>query len=420
MQGPKINQLLSQVAIKITTLQEARNRFASQLAFDFCIFDYLRADEMGISGCIASLLDPRGTHGQGRIFLDAFLKLTGSSWATTAEDCEVSLEKQANGKRRIDVYLNFPNIGIIGIENKPWASDKEDQLIDYAKFIRKEAGNKKWLLIYLCNRDPDEVSINPDARNKFEESKQFLRIDYADVIGWLEYCASQSKALVVRVFIVELAKFIRININEELDMSEESEIAGLILESKSSIRSAFHISKGLDAVKKELIIKFKNEFEAHIGKYGYDLIWDKGMNHDGRRNVGFGVKFDKIQDKYLRFEFDSIRLNSLGWGIRRENEFVECDEGIWTSVENLMKSKFRNGKKYYPWWPWHSTIPDDEFTKEFNNWDAGEVPWISINDGSLSEKITKLVIRVHDTFRDANKLNLLLKNSGGIHANSID
>jgi PD-(D/E)XK nuclease superfamily len=140
----------SEVRFKIGTLREARNRFADQLAPEFRIFDYLRTDEMGLSRCIASLFDPKGKHGQGSFFLDAFLKILSdkSGWEANAKDfLKVELEKQANGQRRIDIYLEFKN-GIIGIENKPWASDQDTQLTDYATYLEKTAGNKDWLLVF--------------------------------------------------------------------------------------------------------------------------------------------------------------------------------------------------------------------------------------------------------------------------------
>ena len=83
-----------------------------------------------------------------------------------------------------------------------------------------------------------------------KESGQFVRLTYANVIEWLEDCACQSKALVVRIFIEELAKFIRMNINGELDMSEEIEMKKVILKSPESLSSAFQVFKAMDGAKK--------------------------------------------------------------------------------------------------------------------------------------------------------------------------
>lgn len=43
-----------------------------------------------------------------------------------------------NNQRRIDITLNFENKFEIGIENKPWDKEQENQLQDYEKHLRKK------------------------------------------------------------------------------------------------------------------------------------------------------------------------------------------------------------------------------------------------------------------------------------------
>ena len=102
-----ITTLLGDVAFKLGTMNEARKRFTVQLAPDFNLFDYLRTDELGLSACIASLLDPKGKHGQGPVFLDAFLEKIAkkAKWAKSSESCSVRTEVEANG--RLDIYMEF-------------------------------------------------------------------------------------------------------------------------------------------------------------------------------------------------------------------------------------------------------------------------------------------------------------------------
>ncbi len=208
MQQQQITSLLDKVAFKTEALKEARERFADRLAPDFSIFDYLRTDEMGLSRCIASLLDSPGKHGQKEVFLEAFLEKI--NWSGNTKIRSVRLEKQANGQRRIDIYLQFQNGEIIGIENKPWAGDQENQLSDYASFIEREAGGKKWLLVYLSNNEPSEYGgIGKEKQKQLKDEGKFVQLDYTSIIEWLEDCACKSKALIVRLFIEELAKFIR-------------------------------------------------------------------------------------------------------------------------------------------------------------------------------------------------------------------
>lgn len=404
----QISPLLNEVAYKIGTLREARNRFSDRLAPEFSIFDYLRTDEMGLSGCIASLLDPKGTHGQGNVFLEAFLECIGSAaaWAKNAGSCQVVPEKQANGQRRIDIYLEFPN-GAIGIENKPWAEDQDGQLTDYASYLKRTVGAKKWLLLFLCDRDPSESSMTHDEQKELSGGGNFVRCSYSEIIAWLEICACKSKALNVRIFIEELAKFIRVNIKGELDMSEEAETCNIILKSKESLGSAFEIYKAIDSVKKNLMKKFQEDLESELRSLGFHLMWDKNLESKWQSSVGFGVKFRQEQNLYLRFEFEHSGLNGLFWGIRRESNSIKNDPDIWRSIRGLMANQFSSGGES-EWWPWYSTSTKDGVGVDIKNWWSSELPWAMILDDSndrLVKKISLNARRVHDIF--AEKVTLL-------------
>ena len=290
----QIEQLLSEVSFKIGTLREARNRFADQLAPEFRIFDYLRTDEMGLSRCIASLLDPKGKHGQGSFFLETFLKkilAEGSSWETNAKGfMNFELEKQANGQRRIDIYLEFKNI-IIGIENKPWAGCQDNQLSDYAAFLETTSKGKNWILVFLSNRNPEEGSITQKRREELENDGRFVQLNFGDVIGWLDICAYKTRAPVVRVFIEELSKFIRTYINGEVEMSDAIEIKNAILKSQDALDSAFQIYKAMYDVKMELFEKLRGDLEIGLEKNGLKLTdWEF---NGWRPCSGFNIQFCK-------------------------------------------------------------------------------------------------------------------------------
>ena len=408
----QIKTMLNEAAFKIGTLRKANELFSDRLAPNFNIFDYLRTDEMGLSRCIASLLNPTGTHGQGRLFLDNFLmriekdtllNKSDNYWTdVVAEGCQVSLEKQANGQRRIDVYLRFKNGEIIGIENKPWAWDQKEQLKDYAQFIKKEANGKKWLLIYLSNNDPSnsEYSIEKDQREALEESGNFAWLDYAELIEWLEFCTQNSKALVVRIFVEELAKFIRMKINGALDMTEENEIKSIILKSKESLESAFHISKAIKAAKKELLEKLRIDLNESLTTNGFVFDWDKSMTSDWKSYAGFDVKLHIEQNFYLRFNFESSDLRNLIWGIRK-GESIKNDAEIWIKINSVMNDNFGAGGKT-KWWPWWNYIHNNNeyFSEDFRHWDKNEKPWLSIINKEMVDKITKLAISVREAFKE--------------------
>lgn len=392
----QLEVLLHEVALKVGSLNEAKKRFSAQLAPEFRIFDYLRTDEMGLSLCIASLLDPKGKHGQGTVFLDAFLTNFNSSlaWEMDTKSCHVVTEKQANG-RRIDIYLEFPN-GIIGIENKPWAGDQDNQLKDYATYINNAAGSRKWLLIYLCNSDPSENSITKIEREKLEMDGTFDRCDYDMLIDWLHACACKSRATVVRVFIEELAKFIRSDINGELDMSEENEVSNIILQ-PGNLAPAFHVFKAMDAVKRGLLIKFKSDLESSLAQHDMKLNW----NLEGwRAYIGFNIQFEELpQNLNFRFQFEKTGMEGFFWGISRNDDNYH-DPMLWKSINDLMAGF--GSTKSSPHWPWYSEeLPGYELITEMKNWWNNELPWIKISDGSLVMEINGLAVSVRAAFRNS-------------------
>ena len=393
-----ITALLGDVAFKIGTVKEARKRFAAQLAPDFNLFDYLRADELGLSACLASLLDPKGKHGQGSVFLDAFLETVAKKalWVKNSGSCRVRTEVEANG--RLDIYLEFLE-GVIGIENKPWAGDQTGQLSRYAAHLEKVSPNKKWLLLFFCDREPSKQSITPSI-----EDACFDWCKYAEIVDWLNLCAGKAKALAVRVFIEELAKFIRTTVSGELDMSDAKETCESILQSKSSFAAAMQISKGINSAKTKLLEKFRTDLNTQLGSYGFHLVWDRNLETLWKSSFGFGVKFRPEQDLYLRFEFASSDLRGLFWGIKKEDAIAK-DPVLWEQIHGLMVSHYKAGERS-DFFPWYSTLPAG-FENEFENWSVNELPWSMLMDNS-ENSFAKNISRFACSFRDIFDKNMVL------------
>ncbi|MDI1302704.1 MAG: PD-(D/E)XK nuclease family protein [bacterium] len=399
LEPEKISRLLNEVAFKTATLAEARKRFSAQLAPEFSIFDFLRTDETGLSSCIASLLDPKGTHGQGSGFLEAFIAGLNAPAGLdiNAKDCRVQTEKQANGQRRIDIHLEMTGC-VIGIENKPWAGDQDRQLSDYAAYLKNNAANRHWMLVYLCNSDPAENSISKDELKALEAGKNYFRMDYWDLIKWLDGCAGKSRSLVVRVFIEELANFIRIKVNGEPDMSEAIELKNIILSSNENLDAAFHIAGSMTLVKNGLLEEFRDALKAELDVRDLILVWEETLSASGKACAGFGVKFNAGHRFHLRFEFSYTGLNGLEWGICRNNKTVTCDQQRWGDIKERMDSHIRPGKAS-DWWPWYVVDLSDDLASSLRDWGNSSTAWVMIRDKSdagLVQRICKIVDRVRE------------------------
>ncbi len=370
---------------------------------------------MGLSWCMASLLDPAGKHGQGSAFIDAFFETLrpDANWITNTKECRVTTEKQANGQRRIDIYLDIPGTGIVGIENKPWAADPPNQLHDYAKFLKEISGTKNWLLIYIGNTEPSEKSITPNERTYLSQSGNFLQITYRDIVTWLNLCSCKSQAPVVRVFIEELTTFVSEQINGEMDMSAQHETTSIITESPTNIAAAFSVFRCFDDVKRRLLLDFKNRLSESLETHGFGLIWDDGLSSGWQACVGFGVTFVKEREQhlYLRFEFYGAGLQRFFWGIRRKSEAVTFDSSKWHDIYEVMNKDLEMIGKNSEWWAWHSDVPDREFAPKFKNWHSEEAPWLSIVSNDPNESLVLIVcdlsVRVRDALSKANMLDRL-------------
>lgn len=326
-----LHRLLHRVEVALAGIRLAEQEYAAQLAPRFLIFDYLRADEMGTSRCLADLLNPAGSHGQGRIFLDAFAKRLGTEAHVAGAVRSVELEHATDGGRRIDILLEFESGTRLAIENKPWAADQANQLADYADYLqrRAEAGKgSHWLLVYLCNTDPGDGSVDQDKRSKLQVSGNFHVMRFAGLCEALEESVGKIKALAVQVFVQEFVKFIRRDINWEASMNEQEQVTQAVLENETNLHNAFIIASSIGAVKKKLMLRLRDALQLRMAdaKYAglclqmksvpdYDCCWD--VASDGRYRgwnieLDTGASFGKV---LLRFEFDYSDYRYLFWGI---------------------------------------------------------------------------------------------------------
>jgi len=210
---------------------------------------------------------------------------------------------------------------MIGIENKPWAADQHLQLLHYAEFMKRRAdgrsGEIQWKLVYLSNREPGWDSTGGRDFNKYRNG-HYEHCTFTDLERWLQESAARCNALPVRVFVEELAKYVKQHLNGELGMTVEKEVKESVLADSESVRSAAAIYSAWPEIRRELMEKFMRQMEEEaqvVDKPKPIFIkWDDGLVQ-GKANHGFDVIFRDNQVNKLRFEFDSARHKEFYWGI---------------------------------------------------------------------------------------------------------
>lgn len=160
-----------------------------RVAHKFNVFDFLDKKEIGLSKIIAHLFNPSASHGQGTIFLQHFLKLVTNeenNWNhLDSENVKVDpTEHTTDEGRRIDIYVEI--LGeipfVLAIENKPRARDRENQVLDYLKYLDKKTGD--FLLVYISRngKGPSERSLPRENRGEWEEKFKVMAYAKSDKV----------------------------------------------------------------------------------------------------------------------------------------------------------------------------------------------------------------------------------------------
>ncbi|WP_454837809.1 PDDEXK-like family protein [Pseudomonas mohnii] len=179
----KVQRLLDEAGGHVR--ESLATKTASGEAFNiFQITKIERAEVNTHSAMIAELLNPRGSHGKGALFLEQLLSDMGIEYSCSLKDAIVRKEQSFSvDQGRVDVVVHLKD-QIILIENKIDAQDGYQQLKKYAD--AGQASGKPWHLWYLTTdgRDAEEFS---------HQGVEYCRVSYREhVLNWLEQCITMS------------------------------------------------------------------------------------------------------------------------------------------------------------------------------------------------------------------------------------
>jgi len=227
----------------------------------FQIFDMESDENKMHSRFINTLIDPKGRHGRGTIFLELFLESIGmSSYFDNLENVCSKVEHsigmvKIDGKKsiggRIDIFI-WDKKKSISIENKVYASDQEMQIVRYSNYHK---GNNAVFYLTLYGSDPlkNNNTIN-------DELSDFYCISYSDtILDWLEKCQKEASDFpIIRETIKQYIITIKRLTNQLTNQRMTTDINNLIIE---NYESACAIANNLDKAKLNLVDTFLDEFK---------------------------------------------------------------------------------------------------------------------------------------------------------------
>ncbi|GMO57473.1 MAG: hypothetical protein Ta2G_17190 [Termitinemataceae bacterium] len=238
------------------------------------IFNIAGIGEKEVIMCkvIADLLDPKGKHYKGTIYLNSFLEIISkkyNSYPAKLDDSgviKVSTEYPTDQGRKIDIVIEDKS-NFIPIEVKIWAEDQQEQIADYYAYSKERNDNKNIPVLYLTpnGHKPSENSSKDESEYKCISFKD-------DIIEWLKRCLENhgdNNSIPVREVIKQLKSAVESICGYMED--EDMKILEEIVENDATIQAALKIQKVMNDVniKKKLwelfkILIGKKEELAHL------------------------------------------------------------------------------------------------------------------------------------------------------------
>ena len=185
----------------------------------FSILGLGRYEVLLHSPLIKNLLDPKGSHGQGVLFLKTFFEKVLVIKYPEDQISYVRVREEFRMESgRIDLLITYSEIGIkkaIVIENKIYARDQHNQLARYYNYLKDFRGYapENIILVYLTpdGAEPTEYSMNDSKKREVEDHSTLKCVSYRNGIkDWLNHAMEQIKSeklkSIVNQYIVKISK----------------------------------------------------------------------------------------------------------------------------------------------------------------------------------------------------------------------
>ncbi|HPH03361.1 MAG TPA: PD-(D/E)XK nuclease family protein [Spirochaetota bacterium] len=366
---------------KVQTISNLYAKLAERHDDGFNIFEIMRmqSDEVHLhSRFIAELLNPKGTHGLGKTYLQLFLdKLPLRDSAHQDEEqrilvadgstVNISVEKdigpidpvlKKGGK--IDILVHSSEM-LVAIENKIYAREQDDQIARYQNYLKEQQRDTREsfvLFLTLYGNKPDSTLQDSGISVICISYKHHIR-------EWLDACIEKSATRpLVRETLRQYAEAIN-HLTGGRTMAEDKEIIEAM---KGNIAESFNIARNFKEMKVQLLEEFNAQLEKEFGKN----ILEKGLHTD----------YEPVDSKHTTLTFSipgnekyrvhfKLYCDRLTFGLHTE----KCEGKYIEDVSDLDK------------------YPDYAKYDKFTNWATPE-PWQAIRSGELVEFVRAIYDKV--------------------------
>ena len=373
---------------------DARGTYARRLAPDFNVFDFVAPGELKLSGILAWLLDPSGSHAQETLFLSEFLSEMGLEWASEGlETARVDVEAPTYEARRIDVVVRMPG-GLIGIENKPFAADQPRQATDYLAWLDRQAPDGRLCLVYVggsVGATPSDTSISNADRIGREKAGQFRATSYPELLPWLTRVRGKCEAPDVSSFLASFARYVESTFMGVRDMTERDALVRTATSSSEHLRSAYELIEAAFAIRSALLSSLLDQLRSGVPA-GFEV---RQFDFAARRYGGMSIGFTGVPDLTFCVEFEAgnVQTGDLHWLIYGVGK---GDLPADPTIKACLDAAFGPGTTTPTWLWYRRATPSERHFPVEGDWRSA-APWLDVRDGTLTRKIIAAAEAVRQT-----------------------
>lgn len=353
-----LNRLAHQYP-RLSAKREGAEMFGAPRLNSFTLF---KPNEVTLSRIIADLFDPAGSHGQDTLFLNGLLNALDLPQVGVTDPASVRREMVTRAGRQIDLVIEVPGL-ILGIENKPWASQQQNQLSDYVSALKLWSRGRKPVLVFLSNKEPE--TAKDDVRIVRLYSDEDDEVSLHRVIS---ESRSQIRAQRTSTHINEMLDYLALEFGdapmiEKSDLPFVEAVTGEYERGADGRRAlamtmlageALH-ERITTEISKRLLADFKKDFPDVTEQYDdwtlYDAIGEKHNCWSVRRpswpkNCAIAIAAERTNFDQIYF---GVRAPERKKGTVDEDDVCALRKPISAAVRNV------EGGRSDAWWPWWKT-----------------------------------------------------------------
>ena len=414
----RLANFYSVLKAKLQLYRDAKQHLDRFLSTDFNVFkwiepeknllpDQIRRFEDRRSAIIADLLNPDGSHGQQRKFLDAFLQVIKRPDLKAKKLLQVDTQVQTDHNResprgQMDILVEFEHFGL-AIENKLKRDEEPRQLQRYHDHLKNKYGKDQFCLVFLTPEGDKPTSIEDPLKEELMNERKLICISYnRDMLKWLEECCRLCESDKFRWFLRDFMD--HLNGGQTMSIRNERDIILKHALEKENLETALDINSAFNGDLDEEIIKgFLNKLEKFVLdelRQGPDASEKWCVNNDDLRKA--------LLKKDKRFSFGkeswgdhhgvilapaNDNARDFAMGVWKNNDpnpiFNEEDRLRETLTANFANIGEEPSKWKDEWWVWHCCLK-----APYQHWNTKEALFKLHNDAEAVRDLGSALVKI--------------------------